>query len=110
MILRQSSPSTTTSETITAYWEVFTVGTLTSGTIAVGQQFEDGGSVTSNTCVIWANLTVGNLRFCLCESHAVPWRAVGDHPHRLNRACDRNDPADIDLGGRGGRAWGSLAQ
>lgn len=57
IILRQSSPSTTTSETITAYWEVFTVGTLTSGTIAVGQQFEDGGSVTSNTCVIWANLS-----------------------------------------------------
>ncbi len=49
--------STTTKETITAYWEVLTVGTLTSGAIAPGQQIEDGGSVSNNTCVIWSNIS-----------------------------------------------------
>jgi hypothetical protein len=52
---RQNTPATL--ETITAYWEVLTVGTLTSGAIGPGQQVEDGGNVSNNTCVIWSNIS-----------------------------------------------------
>jgi hypothetical protein len=45
--------------TFTAYWSVFTVGTLTSGTIQAGEQLEDttGPITTGNLCVIWSNIS-----------------------------------------------------
>jgi hypothetical protein len=61
MFLRQKSPQMTSPIAIQAYWMQLSVSSVSSGTIAVGQQLQVSGSggaaFAGNECVIWANLT-----------------------------------------------------
>jgi hypothetical protein len=57
MFVQQASPVTTNNTNLTAYYEVLTISQMSSGTISVGQQIQDGNAVSSNTCVIWSNIS-----------------------------------------------------
>jgi hypothetical protein len=50
-------PKTTNNTNLTAYYEVLTISQMSSGTISVGQQIQDGNAVSNNTCVIWSNIS-----------------------------------------------------
>ena len=50
-------PKTTNNTNLTAYYEVLTINQMGSGTISVGEQIQDGGAVSDNTCVIWSHIS-----------------------------------------------------
>jgi hypothetical protein len=57
LFLKQGEPKTTNNTNLTAYYEVLTISQMSSGTISVGQQIQDGNAVSKNTCVIWSNIS-----------------------------------------------------
>jgi hypothetical protein len=58
LFLQQGPELKTTNNTnLTAYYEVLTINQLSSGTVSVGQQIQDGNAVSDNTCVIWSNIS-----------------------------------------------------
>jgi hypothetical protein len=58
LFLKQGpEPNTTNNTNLTAYYEVLTINQMSSGAISVGQQIQDGGAISNNTCVIWSNIS-----------------------------------------------------